>query len=133
MLKNEKGLFELFYSEYRQAQTIISESSFDSKNEEIPDGFATEYATWLNDEKMNYASKMVKKKVNHLVFTLYPKAERKEQQDYIIKVQTKAKEKHGIPIDKDFIGHQGLEKIYVWLLDRIAHAKAKKIKGTEEL
>jgi hypothetical protein len=65
------------------------------------------------------------------VFLLYPKAEGKEQQQYIKKVYTIAKLKNGIPIGKDFIGYQGWEKIYVWLLDRIAHAQ--NLKGMEDL
>jgi|JFJP01.1.fsa_nt_gi DNA or RNA helicases of superfamily II len=127
---NDTSFFELFRNKYREV--VNSESSLDcSKQENIPPGFPSEYATWLPDEKADYARKQVQKKVNRLVFLLYPKAEGKEQQQYIKKVYTIAKLKNGIPIGKDFIGYQGWEKIYVWLLDRIAHAQ--NLKGMEDL
>jgi hypothetical protein len=62
---------------------------------------------------------------------LHPQAKGEEQQNLIKKVYTIAKLRNGIPTGKDFIGYQGWEKIYVWLIDRIAHAQ--ELKGTEDL
>jgi hypothetical protein len=127
---NDLDLFNLFYQKYREV--VNSESSPNStKPEDIPPGFPSEYATWLPDEKANYARKQVHKKVNRLVFILHPQAKGEEQQNLIKKVYTIAKLRNGIPTGKDFIGYQGWEKIYVWLIDRIAHAQ--ELKGTEDL
>lgn len=127
---SDPDFFDLFHQKYRES--VNSESSLSpSESEYIPSGFPSEYATWLPDAKADYVRKQVQKKVNRLVFILYPKAEGKERKIYLQKVHTKAKYQNGIPIGKDFIGYQGWEKIYEWLLDRIA--RAQDLKGIEEL
>ncbi len=127
---NEPNFFELFYPKYQEA--VNSETSINSiNNEPIPDGFPSEYAIWLPDEKKKYASKQVHTKVNRLVFLLYPNADEKERKEHIKKVYTIAKQRNGITTQQRFIGYQGWEKIYSWLLDRIAHAQD--LKGTEDL
>jgi superfamily II DNA or RNA helicase len=126
---NDSYLFAVFQQKYRQAINVES-SANTTANQKVPLGFPAEYATKLPDEKADYARKQVRKKVNRLVFLLHPKAEGEQQQEYIKKVYTKAKLRNGIPIN-GFIGYQGWEAIYLWLLDRIAHAQ--ELKGTEDL
>lgn len=126
---NDPSFFELFRQKYREA--VNSESSLDSSMyENIPPGFPSEYATWLPDQKADYARKEVNKKVNRLVYLLHPNAEKQERQKYLKEVHTKAKLKNGVR-PSGFIGYQDWEKIYVWLLDRIAHAQ--ELKETEDL
>lgn len=95
---SDPSFFEIFHQKYREA--VNSETPFDSTtNEPIPDGFPSEYATWLADKKAGYARKQVNKKVNHLVFILHPEAEGKQRKDYLKEVHTIAKQRNGIPFN----------------------------------
>jgi superfamily II DNA or RNA helicase len=126
---SDSNLYEIVRLAYQEA--VNSESNKNAcKNEDIPPGFPSEYAKFLPDEKVNYARKQVHKKVNHLVFNLYPKAEGEDRKKYLKDVHTRAKLNNGVSLN-GFIGYKDWEKIYVWLIDRIAHAQ--KPKGTEDL
>ncbi|WP_013320675.1 DEAD/DEAH box helicase [Gloeothece verrucosa] len=129
MLMNEKGLFDWLHSEYQQDvnSRISSEAT---TNEEIPEGFPSEYSTWLPDKKVDYARKQVNKKVYQLACLLYPRASDEERKEHLKQIHTIAKRRNRIPLKK-FIGYQSWEIIYLWLIDRIAHARD--LKGTEDL
>ena len=130
MLQGESALFELLRQEY---ETVASCTSSDINNipqEDIPDGFPSEYAIWLNDEKRKYASKEAHKKAQRLAYILYPDSEKRQIAEAIKEIHTKGKRRCEVSLT-GHIGHKGWEKIYLWLLDRIAHAH--QLKGTEDL
>lgn len=55
MLQGESALFELLRKEYEIAIRCLNNNHSNIFQEDIPDGFPSEYATWLNDEKRKYA------------------------------------------------------------------------------
>jgi len=128
-LMNDPDLFEFYHEKYREA--INSEPSLEPvPNEEIPLGFPSEYATMLSDEKAKYARKKVHKKVNQLAYLLYPNDSDDERKKHLKEIHNCAKSKHGFS-SKDYIGYQGWESIYKWLLERIAASETGK--RTEEI
>ena len=98
--------------------------------EDIPDGFPSEYATWLSDEKRKYASKEASTKVKHLAYILHPNGKKGQIANAIKEIHTVGKRRCEVSLN-GHIGHKGWERIYLWLLDRIAHAH--QLKGTEDL
>lgn len=84
----------------------------------------------MPDKKAEYARKQVNKKVYQLACLLYPRASDEERKEHLKQIHTKAKLRNGIPL-KEFIGYQSWEIIFLWLVDRIAHAQ--ELKGTEDL
>lgn len=126
---NDPAFFELFYPKYREAVNAESLSNT-ATSDEIPEGFPSEYATWLPDKKADYARKQVNKKVYYLACLLYPHATDIERKEHLKQIHTIAKQRNGIPLKK-FIGYKSWETIYLWLLDRITHAQ--ELKGTEDL
>ncbi len=128
-LMNDSSLFDFFHQKYQNVVNI--QSSVDiAENKEVPEKFPSEYATWLSDEKADYARKEVNTKVNRLCFLLYPKVEEEDRKKRLKEIHTIAKKRNNIPL-KGFIGHESWEKIYLWLIDRINHAET--LKGTEDL
>ncbi len=126
---SDPDFFDLFHHKYRES--VNSESSSDSSQpEDIPPDFPSESATWLPDAKANYARKKVHKKVKHLVSILYPKAEGEDRKKYLQEVYKEAYRKNGVR-PNGFISYREWEKIYEWLIDRIAHAQD--LKGTEDI
>ena len=100
-----------------------------SSAESVPQGFPSEYASWLPDAKNKYASKQAHTKVKRLAYLLYPSIDEKERGEKIKEIHNKAKLKNGLS-PKSFIGHEGWEQIYVWACNRIA--EAAQLKGTED-
>ena len=130
MLQAESALFELLRQEYETAIGGTGSSNSNVFEEDIPDGFPSEYGTWLNDEKQKYASKEASTKVKYLAYILYPEGKKGKIANAIKEIHTVAKRRCAVPFN-GHIGHKGWEKIYLWLLDRIAHAQ--ELKGTEDL
>lgn len=130
MLQGDLALFELLRQEYEAATGCKNSSNDCISQEDIPNGFPSEYGTWHPDQKQQYASKEVSTKVKRLAYLLHPKATQQEIGETIKKIHTKAKCRNGASLS-GHIGYKGLEKIYLWLLDRIAHAH--QLKGTEDL
>ena len=130
MLQGESDLFELLQKEYETAIETGTNNNNKMFQEDIPDGFPSEYAIWLNDEKRKYASKEAHKKAQRLAYILYPDSEKRQIAKAIKEIHTKGKRRCEVSLT-GHIGHKGWERIYLWLLDRIAHAN--QLKGTEDL
>ena len=128
MLQGDKALFELLRQEFLGKST--SGIATNSATEDIPDGFPSEYATWLADEKKKYASSQAHKKAQRLAYILYPDGKKGKIAEAIKEIHTVSKRRCNLPLS-GHIGYQGWEKIYLWLMGRIA--KAHEIKGTEDL
>ncbi len=126
---NALDLFEFYHEKYREA--INSEPSLEPvTNEEIPLGFPSEYATMLSEEKRKFASNRVNKKAYRLACILYPNDSDDEIKKHVQEIYTSAYSQHGFS-SKEFIGYEGLESIYRWLLERIAASETGKT--TEEI
>lgn len=126
---SDHHLYEIVRLAYQEA--VNSESDENAcKNEDIPSRFPSEYATWLPDRKAKYVRKEVNTKVYRLACILHPQANSEERKNHIKTIHNKAKLRNGVSLN-GFIGYQGWEKIYEWLLDRIAHAQ--ELQGTEDL
>lgn len=128
MLQGDRALFELLRQEFLGNST--SNSIPESPAENVPDGFPSEYAKWLADEKKKYASSQAHKKAQHLAYILYPDGKKGKIAEAIREIHTVSKRRCNLSLS-GHIGYQGWEKIYLWLMGRIA--KAHKIKGTEDL
>ena len=129
-LQGDSALFELLRQEY---ETAIGSTGINDSNileEDIPDGFPSEYGTWHPDEKRKYASKEAHTKAQRLAYILYPDGKKVKIANAIKDIHTQAKRRCEVSLT-GHIGHKGWEKIYLWLLDRIAHAH--QLKGTEDL
>ena len=131
MLQRETSIFEVLSQEYETAIDSQPSVRDSPSTEDVPYGFPSEYATWHPDDKCKYASKQVDKKVKHLAYLLYPSMADKEKSSKFKEIHTKAKLRNRISPKNSFIGHKGWEKIYSWLLDRIANAK--EVNGMEDL
>lgn len=128
MLQGDRALFELLRQEFLGNST--SNSVTESPAEKVPDGFPSEYATWLLDEKKKYASSQAHKKAQRLAYILYPDGKKGKIAEAIKEIHTVSKRRCNLSIS-GHIGYQGWEEIYLWLMGRIA--EAHKIKGTEDL
>lgn len=135
--KSDSAWFEVLKQQYESAITSKNINTNGCSTKDVPFGFPSEYANWLSDEKTKYARKQAHTKAKRLAYLLYPKAIKNEQRDkekeikkHIQIIHTKAKERNDIP-PQEFIGHEGWEKIYLWLVDRIADAP--EIGSTEDL
>ncbi len=128
-LMKDQPLFDLLYREYQTVpkKTPINQNFLSAP---VPQGFPSEYASWLPDEKLRLARSKANDKVFHLACILYPDATTEEQKAQLQQIHVWAKQKQGLPL-RGFIGYEGWEKIYLSLCDRIADAK--KFKGKEEL
>lgn len=130
MLQGESALFDLLRQEYEIAIGSTGNDDSNLSEEDIPDGFPSEYGTWLNDEKRKYASKEAHTKAQRLAYILYPDAKKGKIANAIKEIHTVAKRRCEVSLH-GHIGHKGWEKIYLWLLERIADAH--QLKGTEDL
>ncbi|MDF0555054.1 DEAD/DEAH box helicase family protein [Kamptonema sp. UHCC 0994] len=129
LLMKDQPQFDLLYREYQTVpQKTPTNQNFSTAP--VPQGFPSEYASWLPDEKLKLARSKANDKVFHLARILYPDATTEEQKAQLQQIHVWAKQKQGLPL-KGFIAHEGWEKIYLSLCDRIADAK--KFKGKEEL
>jgi superfamily II DNA or RNA helicase len=129
-LQRDQSLFNLLCQEY---QSTINQTDSNHKTrsvEDVPQGFPSEYSTWLPDAKAKYASKQAHTKVKRLAYLLYPNVDDRERAVRIKEIHTKAKLRNNLS-PKGFIGHEGWEQIYVWLCNRINYAA--QLKGTEDL
>lgn len=132
MLQEDSALFELFRQQYESANNETVNISNDIAQENIPDGFPSEYATLLNNDKEKCASKQVSTKVKRLAYLLYPNADHQKITETIKEIHNKAKLRCGVTLSPcSHIGYKDWERIYLWVCDRIAHAK--QLKGTEDL
>jgi superfamily II DNA or RNA helicase len=137
ILQSDSALFEVLKQQYELTITSKNINPNVYSSQDVPSGFPSEYANWLADEKTKYASKEAHTKAQRLAYLLYPKALKDKQIDKeqeikknIQIIHTKAKEQNGIS-PQSFIGYEGWEKIYLWLLDKIAHKS--EIESTEDL
>jgi len=130
MLQGDRALFELLRQEFLGNST--SNSVTESPAEKVPDGFPSEYATWLLDEKTNYARKQAHTKAQNLAYTLYPSINNYQLGKRISEIHTISRRRCEQSLT-GHIGHEGWEEIYLWLLDRIADANQRKLEGTEDL
>ena len=128
MLQEEKALFELLRQEFLANQTPNNHTN--SSTEDVPDGFPSEYAGWLADEKKKFASSQAHKKAQHLAYVLYPNGTQGQIAEAIKEIHTVSKRRCQVSLS-GHIGYQGWEKIYLWLIGRIA--EAHRLKGTEDL
>ena len=129
LLMDEKDVFELLRKEYEAAINQIS-STDSSLSAFIPPEFPSEYAGFLPDQKTSFARKKANDKVYRLACILHPNDNTEERQETLKQIHTKAKLRNCFSTDA-FIGHQGWERIYKWLCDRIA--EAKQLKGIDDL
>lgn len=125
----DRPLFNLLYQEYQAVprRTPINQNF---STPPIPQGFPSEYANWLDDEKLEFVRDKANKKAYRLACILYPNATEEEKKAKVKEIHTKAKRAKKLRAG-EFIGHEGWENIYQWLCDRIADAN--KIKGKENL
>lgn len=130
MLQKEPGLFELLRQEYEVAFEKTATNSSASEAD-VPLGFPSEYAGYLSDQKIKFARKEANTKANRLAFLLYHSASDEERKEKLKQIHTIAKQRNGLPIKDSFIGHEGWERVYLWLCNRIADAE--NLKGTEDL
>jgi superfamily II DNA or RNA helicase len=130
MLQGESALFELLRQEYEANLNRTPSNLKDFSSEDVGNGFPSEYAIWLADEKTKFASKEAHKKAQHLAYVLYPDGKKGKIAEAIKEIHKVAKHRCGFR-QNEHIGYQGWEKIHLWLLGRIA--EAHKLKGTEDL
>ncbi|WP_414549234.1 DEAD/DEAH box helicase [Anabaena sp. CCY 0017] len=130
LLVEEKDLFDLYRKKYEKVvdQTPTNQNSSSTV---IPDGFPSEYVDYLPTKKDIFSRKQVHKKVNRLAYLLYGNATDEEREEKIAHIFSIAKWKNGFD-NNTYIGHEGSERIYQWLLDRIAEVPTR-IKGIEDL
>lgn len=131
MLLEDKDLFDLYRRRYEEVVDQMSTKQ-DSSSTVIPDGFPSEYQEFLPTKKTAFARKLANKKAFHLACILYPKDSKEEREEKVKKIHTKAKLRNSIPPNNTFIAHEGWERIYQWLLDRIAEVPTR-IRGIEDL
>ena len=130
MLMEDKGLFNYYRAEYEKAVDQISTNQ-GSSSTVIPDGFPSEYADYLSTKKAIFTRKEVNTKAARLAFLLYGKVSTREMEEKMAQIHSVAKRRNGLKNDT-FIGHEGWERIYKWLCDRIAEAPTR-IRGIEDL
>ena len=130
MLQGESALFELLRQEYETAIGSTGINDSEIYEEDVPVGFPSEYGTWHPDEKRKYASKEAHTKAQRLAYLLHPDGKKGKIANAIKEIHNRAKRRCEVSLT-GHIGHKGWEKIYLWLLDRIAHAH--QLKGTEDL
>lgn len=128
-LKEDNRLFEFLYQEFLSNQAD-NPSPKNSVNDLIPKGFPSDYGSLLPDDKTKEASKQVNTKVQRLAYLLYPNASNQEITERFKEIHTIAKQRNGVSLN-GYIGHVEYERMYSWLIDRIAHAQS--LKGTEDL
>lgn len=129
-LKNDNALFEFLYQQYLASG---ANDDINNQTENVPDGFPSDYNTWLQTEKDDYARKEVSKKVKKLTYILYPSASNEELGKRIAEIHNLAKRENNVPLGGSYIGHAESEKIYQWLMHKIAEATEYKYRGTEDL
>ena len=118
-LMEETALFHLYRPKYEEA---INNGVNNNHSTYVPLGFPSEYATYLPTQKISFASKQVNTKVYRLACILFPNSSQEERSQYAKQIHTKAKLRNKLPLD-GFIGHEGWERIYEWVCDRIANAQ----------
>lgn len=131
VLKEDNNSFEFLYNQYQEHdQSSNDKNDSNTNTHNVPDGFPSDYGTWLKADKDKEASKQVSTKVKRLAFLLYPNVSNQEIAERIKEIHTIAKQRNGVSLN-GYIGHVEYERIYSWLIDRIAHAQS--LKGTEDL
>ncbi|OCQ99345.1 hypothetical protein BCD64_12420 [Nostoc sp. MBR 210] len=130
MLMEDKGLFDLYRMEYEKVVNQISNDQ-GSASTVIPDGFPSEYKDYLPTKKIAFASRAANKKAGRLVYLLYGNPSQEEMKEKVAQIHSIAKRRNCLKNDT-FIGHEGWERIYKWLCDRIAEAPTR-IRGIEDL
>lgn len=128
MFQEEPELFETLRVQYETTTGASIKLHF-SPPRQIPDAFPSEYADWLPDEKEKYARQQVQKKVNQLAYQLKG-SDNNDHQETVKAIHTKAKRRNSLPLN-GFIGHEGWERIYAWLCEKIANSN--RIDSLEDL
>lgn len=129
LLMNDNALFELLRQGYEDAinQQINTQ---DCSSAYVPPGFPSEYASFLPDKKTSFARKEAHTKASRLAYLLFGNATQEEWKEGLKQIHTKAKLRNNLSV-KGFIGHEGWERVYGWLCDRIADVP--RVKGIEDL
>lgn len=124
-LKEDNALFEFLYQQYQvKTSNGKKDKNTDTHTHNVPEGFPSDYGSWLKAEKDKYASKQVNKKANHLAYIYYPD-DKDGRTKYLREIHTEAKRIHNLPFD-GYISHEGWEKIYRWLEEKIANASSSR-------
>jgi len=124
LLIKDQPLFNLLYQEY-QTVPIRTPINHNFSTAPVPQGFPSEYASKVDDEKLEFARKEANVKAYRLACLLYPSATGEEKKARVQQIHVWAKQKHRLPLN-GFIGYEGWEKIYLSLRDRIADEQRKK-------
>lgn len=129
MLMKEHAIFEILRQDRLEAINKTS-SAQNSSSASVPQGFPSEYASYLPDKKISFASREANRKAYRLACILFPNVGDEERQELVKQIHTKAKQRNKLPLG-GFIGYEGWERVYLWLCDRIANAQ--RMKGIEDL
>ncbi|MBH8554683.1 DEAD/DEAH box helicase family protein [Nostocaceae cyanobacterium CENA357] len=131
MLKDDKALFDILRREYEEALNQISNTQ-SSSSAVIPDGFPSEYERYLPTKKTAFARREANKKAYRLACILYGNASEEDKREKVKQIHTIAKSRNCLPTNNSFIAHEGWERVYQWLRERITDAPTR-IKGIEDL
>ena len=130
MLREDKAMYSLLQQEYsgsycNPSKNHDSQASSGVTVTKIPKDFPPEYIDMLADEKTDFASKLVNKKVYRLAKILYPSSDDKEIQERVKEIHNASKKANKIPL-RGFINYEKWEKIHEWVCNRIEEALSKK-------
>ena len=130
--EQNSAIFQVIKSEY-ELEIANNVNTNITPQQNIPLGFSSEYGTWLADKKTEYASKQAHKKAKRLAYLLLPENSKEiDMGKQIAKIHTIAKQQNSIKL-QGFIDYQDLEKIYLWLFNKVTQAELKQIRSTEDL
>jgi superfamily II DNA or RNA helicase len=130
MLREDKSMYSLLKQEYsgshgNRSKQRDSEASPSVTITKIPKEFPTEYVDMLANEKTEFASKLVNKKVYRLAKILYPSCDEKELQEKVKEIHNTSKKATKTPL-RGFINYEAWEKVYEWVCKKIDEAQTKK-------
>ena len=72
MLQEDDPQFNLLLKQYQEANFNKTSNTINLYTDDVPIDFTPEYASWLPDEKVQYARQQTEIKVEHLAYLLYP-------------------------------------------------------------